>query len=97
MFFNLYFEVDTIKSAHCVEHNLLFLMMPHDRYFIVKGLNGNPQKRSGWSILKHEKIAAKNCNINKISTHRPIDLKFAVYILETMDYVVAKTRVLALI
>ncbi len=54
-FSNLYFEVDTTESVHCVERSLLFLMMPPDRNFIVKRLNGSSQKRSGWSILTHEK------------------------------------------
>ena len=51
LFFNLYFEVDTIKSAHCVEHNLLFLIMSYDTHSIVKESNHSPRQKSGRTIL----------------------------------------------
>jgi len=38
------------------------------------------------------KTAHEDCNINKISKHLPIDLKFSGYILEHMGYDIAKTK-----
>jgi hypothetical protein len=67
-------------------------MMSHERYFIVKWLSERSQNGSGWIILMRRKTAHEDCNINKISKHLPIDLKFSGYILEHMEYDIAKTK-----
>ena len=85
------------KVAHFVEFSLLFLRMLHDRYFILRRLISCLQRRSGWIILARKKHWCQHCYINKTSTHCSIELKFAVYILDTMCYRMIKTRPLALI
>ena len=49
-------------------------------------------KINGWIILKGWKIPWRDCIFDKMSIHRWIDLKFSVYILDTMDYIMTKIR-----